>query len=365
MHRVARVLLLITSTIGSIALLILFGNLLLGVLVYMRPLTPDARVSLPVYDGYQWAQQYGLDQSAHYSGSEKKSFPYTLWKRGLFVSTYVNIDSSGLRKTPKQPLPDARKVFVFGGSTIWGTGSPDSLTVPAQLQQLLGTGYDVHNYGEAGYVHAQCQQLFLQLLSEGHIPDVVVFLDGANDTYTGVYSPGIPRHPHQRGNPLAEILKGIPGLSNYVLLVERMGKSAKGGMRESTAYDAQCRPHIPDRAARTVDTYLRMARQTEAVAHSMGIEAHFFWQPSLLAATRDLLPYEEALMAEYSPIMKEAFTVTNALAEQRIAADDTGSVHFIGHAFDTLAQPVYIDWCHTGPQGNAIIAAIIAQVIRD
>jgi lysophospholipase L1-like esterase len=365
MQRFVAAILLLTSTVGSIVLLVLLGNVLLGVYVSKRPLIPDARVTLPVYDGFSWAHQYGLDQAAHYRESEKKLKPYTLWKRGLFASTYVNIDSTDLRVTPKRPLPDARRVFVFGGSTVWGTGSPDSLTIPAQLQQLLGPGYDVFNYGEAAYVHAQCQQQLLELLSQDIVPDVAVFVDGANDIYTGVYSPGIARHPHQLGNPLAERIKGLPGLSNYSLLLERFSGIGKGGMRESAAYDALCRPHIRERAARTVDTYLNMTRQTSAIANTLGIEAHFFWQPAMLAGTRDLMPYENDLMQGYSPVMMEAFITTYKVAEQRITATTDDNVHFIGHAFDTVAQPIYIDWCHTGPQGNAVIAAIIARKILE
>lgn len=344
-------------------LLVLLGNVLLGAWIYTRPLVPDARVALPVYYGFAWANQYGLDHAAHYAGSEKKLKPYTLWKRGPFSSTYVNIDSADLRVTPKRPLPNARKVFVFGGSTVWGTGSPDSLTIPAQLQLLLGAGYDVYNYGEAAYVHAQSQQLLLQLLAEDNLPDIVVFLDGANDTYAGVYSPGVPRHPHQRGHPWATKLKGLPGLSDYAFLVEKIHQNAKEGMRESEAYDALCQPHISDRATQTVATYLRMTRQTTAIAHAMNIATYFFWQPSMLANTRDLQPYEKDLMAKYSPVMIKAFTATYAVAEQRILTTDSSNVYFIGHAFDTVRQPVYLDWCHTGPQGNAVIAAIIAQNI--
>lgn len=345
-------------------LLVLFGNVLLGLWTSTRPLIPDARIVLPVYEGFEWAHQYGLDQSAHYIGSEKKTIPYTLWKRGQFASTYVNIDSTDLRVTPKHPVPDARKVFVFGGSTVWGTGSPDSLTIPAQLQQLLSSTYDVYNFGEAGYVHAQCQQLLLQLLAECNIPDIVVFLDGANDTYTGVYSPGVPRHPHHRGNPLVEKLKGLPGLSNYSVLINRISSSTKDGLRESADYDALCRPHIPARATQTMDTYLRMTHQTTAIAKEMGFNAHFFWQPTMLGGSRDLLPYEIDLAKSYSAVMTEAFTATQDIAEQRIVASTADNVHFIGHAFDTLPQPIYIDWCHIGPQGNAVLAAIIARQIR-
>lgn len=352
-----------TSTLGGVVLLVLIGNMLLGGWAAMRPLHPDKRTALPVYHGFPWARQYGLDQRAHYVRSEKTIRPYTLWKRGPFSSAFVNIDSAGLRVTPKQPDSDAMKVFIFGGSTVWGTGSPDSLTIPAQLQQLLGAGYDVHNYGEAAYVHAQGQLLLLEQLSRGNVPHIAIFLDGANDTYTGVYSPGVPRHPHLQGHALAERVKGLPGLTNYAALVEWAGQRAKGGMREGEVHDVRCQPHIPERAAETVDTYLRMTRQTTAIGESMGFRTLFFWQPVLLAGTSELLHYESELLAGYSPVMTEAFAATYAIAGQRISTSGHGNVHFIGHAFDAVRQPIYIDWCHTGPQGNAIIAAIIAEHI--
>ncbi len=345
-------------------MLALAGNVLLSVWARMQPLEPHSRMKLPVYDGFHWARQYGLDQEAFHKKSKKIERPYTLWKRGPFSSTYVNIDSASLRVTPKLPNAGAMRVFVFGGSTVWGTGSPDSLTIPAQLQRLLGPEYDVYNFGESAFVHAQGQLLLLEELSKGNVPQMAVFLDGANDTYAGVYSPGMPRHPHRQGHALDKRIQQLPGLYNYAMLVNLAAKQAKGGMRESSAYDAECLPHIPSRAAETVETYLRMTRQTTAIGNEAGFRTLFLWQPAMLAKTRELQPYEDKLRSQYSPVMTEAFTTTYTIAEKRIGQTAYSNVHFIGHAFDTVQGPIYVDWCHTGPQGNAIIAALMAYHIR-
>lgn len=336
---------------------------MIGVWNDHKPIRPDHRIVLPVYDEYEWKHKYGIDQSAHYRYSEKETLPYTLWKRGPFTSTYVNIDSFSLRVTPKSPLPSAKKVFVFGGSTVWGTGSPDSLTVPALLQTKLGKNYDVHNYGEAAYVHAQEQQLLLAELCSGKTPDIVIFLDGANDTYAGVYSPGIPRHPHQLGSPITSFIRSIPGMTNYAGIVEWSERKLRGDMRETEVFDSRCRPHIESRAVKTVNSYLHMAKQTSAIGDDYGFDSYFFWQPTLLASTRNLLPYEDLLCKKYSPTMAEVFRKTDSIARRLFAESELENVFYIGSAFDSLVKPIYIDWCHVGPQGNDALANNIANKI--
>lgn len=301
-----------------------------------------------------------MDQSAHYRYSEKEALPYTLWKRGPFASTYVNIDSSSLRVTPKVPLPTAKKVFVFGGSTVWGTGSPDSLTFPALLQKKLGSNYDVYNYGEAAYVHAQEQQLLLAELCAEQIPDIVIFLDGANDTYAGVYSPGIPRHPHQLGSPVTNFVRSIPGMANYAGIAKWAASKQRGGMRETDTFDSKCRPQIESRAVKTVNSYLQMVKQTAAIGNDYGFDSYFFWQPTLLSSTRNLLPYEEQLCEKYSPTMAEVFRKTDSIAEQLLTESEIENVQYIGSAFDSVNEPIYIDWCHVGPQGNEVLSTEVA-----
>jgi hypothetical protein len=73
--------------------------------------------------------------------------PYVGHHDRPLTSEFVNVTSAFHRRTIQSPPPQpgARRVFVFGGSTTWGYGVPDSDTVPSRLQALLGPAYDVQN----------------------------------------------------------------------------------------------------------------------------------------------------------------------------------------------------------------------------
>ena len=84
--------------------------------------------------------------------------PYVYWRRKPYTGKYINIDEKGLRKTiypidePVKKKP-VKKVFMFGGSTMWGSGVKDEFTIPS----LVGSGLakqsihaEVTNFGESG-----------------------------------------------------------------------------------------------------------------------------------------------------------------------------------------------------------------------
>src|SRR5262245_38830380 len=121
------------------------------------------------------------------------------------------------------------KVFVFGGSTIWGTGSPwrtgspDWGTIPAYLQAGLAKRETrpvcVVNFGESAYVSSQSVIMLLTRLHAGDVPDLTLFYDGPNDVYAAFQSGrptvhenvgSIARIFEHRGeaesNPLPELL---------------------------------------------------------------------------------------------------------------------------------------------------------------
>ena len=115
----------------------------------------------------------------------------------VLLSGNIQIPAPKVFGSPLKAIfaPDAKTIFMFGGSTLWGTGSPDRNTIPSELQALLGPEYDIYNFGETGYVSTQELNYLLHRLSLGDIPDTVIFYDGVNDGYAGAYSPSIPRDP--------------------------------------------------------------------------------------------------------------------------------------------------------------------------
>ncbi|MCK5114955.1 MAG: SGNH/GDSL hydrolase family protein [Candidatus Aegiribacteria sp.] len=122
--------------------------------------------------------------------------PYVVWRADTSLYFEDEIDPDGFRITPvSNSDSNAYKVFVFGGSTVWGTGVPDSSTIPSYLCELLQSSVsgpvEVRNFGQLGYVSTQEMiELCFQLRSD-NVPDLVLFLDGMNDV-AAAYESGIP-----------------------------------------------------------------------------------------------------------------------------------------------------------------------------
>ena len=118
--------------------------------------------------------------------------PYIYWRRKPYEGKYININSDGIRlTTPSQTSPDqagrSLRVFMFGGSTMWGTSARDACTIPSFLSKALkgrGKRIEIINFGETGYVSTQEVITLLLQLRKGNVPDIVIFYDGENDTYS-------------------------------------------------------------------------------------------------------------------------------------------------------------------------------------
>src|SRR5258706_4870930 len=60
-------------------------------------------------------------------------------------------------------VPDPKRIFAFGGSTVYDVGNIDAHTWATDLSRLLGPGFEVQNYGVPGYtsLEAMIQSLFV------------------------------------------------------------------------------------------------------------------------------------------------------------------------------------------------------------
>ncbi len=94
---------------------------------------------------------------------------------------------SGFRVTTGQPENTEHQVHVFGGSTIWGSGSSDAFTIPSLIQRFInerGLDWRVQNYGFITFTsHQQLERLKRTQIARG---DLVIFYDGGNDIWHGV-----------------------------------------------------------------------------------------------------------------------------------------------------------------------------------
>ncbi len=135
------------------------------------------RSKLINYQNIEWAS----DHFNEITDTKFKYYDYIGWRRDKFIGKTINVDSSGFRKNSKDHVLNFENsdVWVFGGSVVWGTGSNDSQTIPALLENF--NNVKVLNMGESGYTSHQNLNLFMKLLSQNYLTKKVFFFDGPNE----------------------------------------------------------------------------------------------------------------------------------------------------------------------------------------
>jgi hypothetical protein len=115
--------------------------------------------------------------------------PFLQFKEHPHAGKWVNIDKNGLRLSKNNgPWPPDSKnlnIFLFGGSTAFSWGVADDQTIASHLQVFLegqsARAANVDNFGSSWYFSTQERIRFCNLLAEGVVPNVAIFIDGSND----------------------------------------------------------------------------------------------------------------------------------------------------------------------------------------
>lgn len=138
----------------------------------------NIRATYPVYSNMD--KNKALKIFAEYHSAKTSYKPFIAYRREGYNGVVTNIDSNlGIRTSTNHSLNDS--VWFLGGSTMWGTGTPDDMTIPSYFAKF--TKEKVLNLGESGYSSFQ-ELINLQLmLLKGYKPNRVIFYDGQNDGY--------------------------------------------------------------------------------------------------------------------------------------------------------------------------------------
>ena len=321
-----------------------------------------------------WMKEF-VDEFCRSYRAEWKSYVY--YRRYPFSGKLINVDSAGIRRTVQYALHDTagarpRRIFLFGGSTMWGTGARDSGTIPSALAQIIAADTEfgpaeVINMGETGYVSTQ-ELIRLELeLRRGNIPDIVLLYDGGNDTY-GAYLDGEAGLPQNEIHRVTEfnLLKNRwqmikLGLEGYLERTVTAGMLS--GLR-SLFWPTQ--PQLPEHlelADGVVKMYRGNLEILEALSIQYGFRYEAFWQPVVFVRP-DPSPYERK-QSEQQRMVRPLFLDVY----RRIAHDPPlgANPHFhdISGLFDRAGMPVYIDFLHVSEAGNRIVARRMYEKIRN
>jgi lysophospholipase L1-like esterase len=343
------------------------------------PVPADPRVSADTYSNPTWVNDYYKELTSSFVAQWT---PYVYWRRKPYHGEYINIDTNGMRLTTsfeQEPRPSL-KIFMFGGSTLWGTGARDAFTIPSifakELQQR-GLTTEVLNFGETGYVSTQGVITLLLQLQKGHRPDLVIFYDGVNDLYSAYqqHVAGLPQnefnrvkefnlsHPVKLKERTTMVFRDIMMSLSTARLAKRVLKKA-GMWRKVVAEDSL---PLNDLDARkqvlpedVVATYKENIEVVKALSEHYHFKYLFYWQPTIFHKA-NLTEYEHGQREEMQSIDQFVHRTHEIIGQSRLAETQDFLFQDLSRLFADVRKPLYLDWCHLGESGNEMVAERMAN----
>jgi lysophospholipase L1-like esterase len=352
------------------AWLILGATLLLLLLVdqALRVLLPDggplaslepgvvapgrSRAAAVADDG--WIDAYWNE---HQDSRHTQWTSYVYWRRKPFDGAIIDVDVHGFRVTPALPTPPARTIWLFGGSTAWGTGNRNEGTLAAQLQQVYRErapqlGVRVLNFAESGYVSRQSLTAFQSALAcPQPVADAAIFLDGANDVFAALQEgqAGLPQNEDNRRREFNSSRQLAAQLRAWALRLEGIARLA--GTTPKPPGDAE----LDRLATAIVDAYLAHAAQAYALARQHRLDTIHAWQPTVFdrsPARADEAAIVGASIATHVNLQRQA----RSRLRERLAADPSLPAVDLGSLFDPVDEPVFFDFVHLSEHGQRLLA---------
>jgi hypothetical protein len=334
-----------------------------------------AAVEIPpppsIYQGQPWTESYWREWKETINRLQYES--YVIWRRAPFRGQTINVDNAGIRKTYYSSCdPENYTIWIFGNSSLWGTGVPDWFTIPSLLAKKYedaGRKVCVKNFGEKGWVSTQeLIELMLSLKQAAQKPDLVIFYDGVTDSYLPYQSNVPDAHFNflQTKNEFESLgdngasLEYLKRTNTYRTLMELRSMLVGTGVGIDGAHLTP--QQLNAMAEITYDNYLKNMRLADLLAQSYGFHCAFFWQPTLLAGqkplTRDEIRLRQSELSDH-PSGDAVVQMTYNLFGNYRKED----FFDLANIFDKNTDALFLDFSHTGPAGNQIIADKMYSVL--
>jgi hypothetical protein len=324
------------------------------------PLPPHPNANDPWFAGFD--PQKPLRTAVRYD-------PYRGWWPTTYHDDVVSVDAAGLRVTPQTPAAQpGHRIFLFGGSAMYGYGVRDRYTIPAQLAATLRArglaDATVMNFGQSSFNATQEVVTLLLELRRGNVPDVVVFYDGNNEV-SSAFQNGVVGQTLNQELAAARwrssrngLLGDIADVSRYSLLLPRLGMmlgQRPVGTPVAPAAEAVC--------GGVASYYQGLTRTVDGMAREFGFHPLYFWQPMLATSNKRRTAWESSLIEwgeGYGAMMQLCATTTDSAMSDRL-----GRTYFPLHTlFDRDTSNVFIDYYgHTTERANGVIADSLASLL--
>lgn len=323
------------------------------------PLT-DSRAGEALYRDTSWGDDYWREFQEGFTVEYR---PYVGWRRRDYAGEHITVEN-GVRATwsPSEPMNNPTRIFVFGGSTVWGTGARDEATIPSWLARIAhdqGKPYELTNLGESGFVSWQEALLLAEKCAANDIPDVVVFYDGINDVFAKLQSPETPRPPQNLDRSRRwfaafrdkyEPLEGVVTFYGHNSLLATLLRKARTPSFAGAERGAEWL------AREIAEEHVQVRTFVRALADAHGFEVIHVWQPAVF--TKDpLSEAEEAYAKNPGDFPPDLLRSTYRMTTREVVR--SGEVVDASNVFDGVEETIFIDWMHISEDGNRHVAELI------
>jgi hypothetical protein len=277
------------------------------------------------------------------------------------------------------------KVFTFGASEMWGTGSPSWGTIPAHLQKglekLRPGPVCVTNFAESAYVSTQDVIMLLMQLRSGNVPDVALFYSIPDDVYSAYQSgqPGVlenldqlaDRFEGRQEQPKFTFIDRLKSTYSYALIDQFMEKLTIANpqqLNESTAgklvtYESMG-VDVATLSESVAQNYFGNYKIVSALAHEYGFKYYFFAPPTIALSNKPLTPEEQEMKHKEetdAALHKLSVAVYHIVERESSKYQNFYSMIDVFDQYDSL---MWIDAGHATPIGNQVIAERMLAVIQ-
>ncbi len=265
---------------------------------------------------------------------------------------------------------------------MWGTGSPDWGTIPANLQKglekLRQGPVCVMNFAESAYVSTQDVIMLLMQLRSGNVPDLVLFYNIEDDTYAAYQSgrAGVPANLDQlaarfegRQEP-SRFVDRLRSTYSYSLIDRLMGKLTIANPQQNEATPSKLVTYesmgidVAKLSDSIVQDYLGNYKIVSALAQKYGFKYFFFLVPIVSLSNKPLTPEEQEMKhkTESEAAFYKLYTAVYQIIERE--SSKYQNLYSMVHIFDHFDSLIWIDEAHVTPIGNQVIAKRMLDVIQ-
>jgi len=316
---------------------------------------PD-RETMSFFEDASWSEQYFQE---HRKAKSNHWESYVYWRRDPFEGQMINIDEQGMRRNWKAQKTAQFRIWIFGGSTVWGTGARDDFTLPSVLAKLLdeqGMVAEVSNFGESGYVSTQSLATLLQALQTRQTPDLVIFYEGVNDVFSAFQSgeAGLPQNETHRQKDF----RVTDGMNRYLA---GFPKVLEGVQRLATSGSRPDVPEVELLSRQIASVYYNNLKYIAAIGEHQGFAVLGYWQPSVFS--KQQLSDEETQIYHASWVRHRDLQLAADLAVNHLFQVED-NFRDLSPILNAQARSLFMDFCHLSELGNQYVAeAMLDQVL--